>query len=95
MSGPDLEQAAKIIAENVVSALMRDQRSPLRDTVMSRDAAMTAIMVELLRVMPTEDSERLAEACNRGIGELAITGMLGSRVGAVDPDDGSVTMRQE
>lgn len=92
MSGPDLEQAAKIIAENVVSALLRDQLPPVRDTPMARDAAVTAIMVELLRIMPTEDRDRLAEACNRGLGELAITGMLGRRVEAVDPDDGSVTL---
>jgi hypothetical protein len=94
MHGPDTETAARIIAENVVSALMRDQGSPLRDTAMSRDAAMTGIMVELLRVMPTEDGARLAEACNRGLSELVITGMSGPTVEAVDPDDGSVTMRQ-
>jgi len=88
------QQAAKIIAENVVSALMRDQGPPLRNTAMSRDAAVTAIMVELLRIMPTEDSNQLADACNRGLNELAVRGMLGLRVEAVDPDDGSVTMRQ-
>ncbi|GJE14970.1 hypothetical protein [Methylobacterium longum] len=92
MVGPNLEQAALVIAENVVLAVVRDLSSSLRDTPMARDAAMTAIMIELLRVMPTEDSDRLAEACNYGLGELVITGALGPIVEAVDPDDGSVTI---
>jgi len=92
MVGPNLEQAAQVIAENVVSAVIRDLSS-LRDTPMARDAAVTAIMIELLRVMPTEDSDRLAEACNRGLGELVITEALGPIVEAVDPENGSVTMR--
>ena len=93
MQGYDAETAARIIAENVVSAALRDAASSLRDTSMARDAAITAIMIELLRIMPTDDSDGLAEACNRGLGELAIIGALGPLVEAVDPDDGSVTMR--
>lgn len=76
MIGPNLEQAAQVIAENVVSAVVRHLSSSLRNTLVARDAAITAIMIELLRVMPTEDSDRLAEACNRGLGELMITGVL-------------------
>ena len=91
--GPDIETAAKVIAEKVVSAVIRDLSSSLRDTPMARDAAITTIMIELLRVMPTEDSSRLADACNRGLGELVITEALGPVVEAIDPDDGSVTMR--
>ena len=93
MHTPDLERVAHVIAENVVSAIMRDPMSPLRDTPAAREAAVIAIMVELLRVMPTEDSNRLAEASNRGLGKLMITEASGPVVGAVDPDDGSVTMR--
>ena len=93
MVGPNLEQAAQVIAANVVSAVVRDLSSSLRDTPMARDAAMTAIMIKLLQVMPTEDSDRLAEACNRGLGELMMIGASGPIVEAVDPDDGSVTMR--
>lgn len=89
---PGVERAAQVIAENVVSAVLRDAVSSLRDTQMGREAAVTAIMVELLRVMPTEDSGRLADACNRGLSELVITGVSGPIVEAVDPDDGSVTM---
>lgn len=92
MHTPDLERVAHVIADNVVSAVMRDPQSPLRDTPAAREAAVTAIMVELLRVLPTEDSDRLAEACNRGLGELMITEASGPVVEAVDPDDGSVTM---
>lgn len=92
MVGPNLEQAAQVIAENVISAVMRHTLSPLRETPMAREAAVTAIMIELLRVLPTEDSDRLAEACNRGLGELMITEASGPVVEAVDPDDGSVTM---
>ena len=89
------ERAAKIVAENVVSAVMRDPSSPLRNTPRAREAAVTAIIIELLRVMPTRDSDRLAAACNRGLSELLIAASSGPRVEAVDPDDGSVTMRQE
>lgn len=89
---PGVERAAQVIAENVVSAVLRDAVSSLRDTQMGREAAVTAIMIELLRVMPTEDSDRLADACNRGLSELVITGVSGPIVEAVDPDDGSVTM---
>lgn len=92
MTGPDLEQAAQVIAENVVSAVVRDPLSPLRDTPMAREAAVSSIMIELLRVMPTEDSDRLADACNRGLRDLVITGAVSPIVTAVDPDDGSVTM---
>jgi hypothetical protein len=93
MVGLNLEQAAQVIAENLVSAVIRDLSSSLRDTPMAREAAITAIMILLLRVMPTEDSDRLAEACNRGLGELVISEALAPIVEAVDPDDGSVTMR--
>ena len=89
---PGVERAAQVIAENVVSAVLRDAVSSLRDTQVGREAAVTAIMIELLRVMPTEDSDRLADACNRGLSELVITGVSGPIVEAVDPDDGSVTM---
>ena len=94
VTGPNLEQAALVIADNVVSAVIRDVSSSLRDAPMARDAAVTAIMIELLRVMPTEDSNQLADACNRGLAKLEITGVAGPLVGAVDPDDGSVTMRE-
>lgn len=93
MHGPDVETAAKIIAENVVSAVARDPMSPLRDTPRAREAALAAIMIELLRVMPTGDSDRLADACNRGLGGLVITEASGPVIEAVDPDDGSVTIR--
>jgi hypothetical protein len=92
MPSPGLERTAHIIAENVASAIARDPASPLRDRPRAREAVLTAIMVELLRVMPTDDSDRLAAACNRALDELAITGLPRPRVSAVDPDDGSVTM---
>ena len=93
MHTPNLERVAHVIAYNVVSAVMRDPQSPLRDIPAAREAAVTAIMVELLHVLSAEDSDRLAEACNRGLGELMITEATGPIVEAVDPDDGSVTMR--
>ena len=93
MQGFDAEAAAHTIAVNVVSAIMRDPLSPLRNTPVAREAAVTAIMLELLRILPTEDRGRLAEACNRGLGELMITEASSPSVAAVDPDDGSVTMR--
>ncbi len=88
------ERAAKIVAENVVSAVMRDPSSLLRNTLRAREAAVTAIIIELLRVMPTRDSDRLADACNCGLGELLIAPASRPHIEAVDPNDGSVTMRQ-
>ena len=56
--------------------------------------AVAGLMRELLDVMPTDDSSMLAAACNRFLDRLATMSMPGPRVEAVDPDDGSVMMRQ-
>ena len=55
---------------------------------------MAALVRHLLAVMPTDASEVLAAACNRGLNEAAGAVSLGGpRVEAVDLADGSVTMR--
>lgn len=93
MSGPDLETAAKVIAENVVSAYAREQQEIGGFSDVGWDMAVSSMMGELLAVMPTEDSDVLAAACNRFLDRLATMSMPGPRVEAVDPDDGAVTMR--
>jgi hypothetical protein len=94
MHGPDAENAAKVIAENVVSALERDEYGAGAFLAGGRDMAVAGLMCELLGVMPTEDGGVLAAACNRFLDRLATMSTPGPRVEAVDPDDGSVTMRQ-
>ncbi|MHB2208274.1 hypothetical protein [Methylobacterium sp. CM6257] len=94
MHGPDAENAAKVIAENVVSALERDHDGAGAFLAGGRDMAVGGLMRELLGVMPTENSDVLAAACNRFLDRVATMSTPGPRVEAVDPDDGSVTMRQ-
>jgi hypothetical protein len=94
MHGPDAENAAKVIAENVVLAFERDDDGAGAFLAGGRDMAVAGLMRELLDVMPTEDSNTLAAACNRFLDRLATMSTPGPRVEAVDPDDGSVTMRQ-
>lgn len=93
MQDPDVETAAKVIAENVVSAFVREREEPGGFTGAGRDMAVAGLMRELLGVMPTDDGDVLAAACNRFLDRLAAMNMPGPRVEAVDPDDGSVTMR--
>ena len=93
MSGPDSETAAKVIAENVVSAFEREREGAGGFIGAGHDIAIGGLMRELLAVMPTDDSDVLAAACNRFLDTLATMSMPGPRVEAVDPDDGSVTMR--
>lgn len=93
MPGPDAENAAKVIAENVVSAFKRDHNGAGAFLAGGRDMAVAGLMCELLDVMPTEDSGVLAAACNRFLDRLATMNTPGARVEAVDPNDGSVTMR--
>ena len=89
---PDLELLAQIIAENVASALVRACDSGFQEG--ERAIVVQGVMRELLLVLPTDDSDRLTEACNRGLQVLIGMGVYGPRVAAVDPDHGSVTMQQ-
>ena len=59
-----------------------------------RKPLIGAVMLVLIGVLPTDDSDRLSEACNRGLQVLIPMGVHGPRVAAVDPDHGSVTMQQ-
>ena len=94
MPGPDAENAAKVIAENVVSAFERDHDGAGAFLAGGREMAVAGLMCELLDVMPTADSSVLAAACNCFLDRLAAMSRPGPRVEAVDPDDGSVTMWQ-
>lgn len=90
----DIEQVARIIAENVASAFERmcDDGGFEEN---ERETVVQGLMRELLTVLPTSSSETLAYACNRHLSVLAECGMHGPRVESVDPDDGAVTMRME
>lgn len=94
MHGPGFESAVKVIAENVGSAFERHDDGAGAFLAAGRDMAVAGLMRELLAVMPTEDSDVLAAACNRFLDRLATMSTPGSRVEALGPDDGSVTMRQ-
>ena len=89
---PDLELIAQIIAENVALALARTRDVGFEEG--EREIVIQSVMRELLLVMPIHDSDDLAEACNRGLQVLIRTNVQGPRVAAVDPHDGSVTMRK-
>ncbi|MGH1572046.1 hypothetical protein ACRAWG_16855 [Methylobacterium sp. P31] len=92
MQGSDVEAAIRIIAENVVSAFEYNDGAGTF-LAAGRDTAVAGLMRELLGVMPTDDSDVLAAACNRFLDRLATMNTPGLRVEVVDPDDGSVTMR--
>lgn len=94
MTGPNIEAAAQIIAENVVTAFEHGRHGIGGLKHVERAAAVSELMRRLLSVMPTDDSAILAEACNSVLADIfAAMGLTGPRVEAVDPDDGSVTMR--
>lgn len=94
MHSPDVEQVARIIAENVASAFERmcDDGGFEEN---ERETVVQGLMRELMTVLPTSSSETLAYACNRHLSVLAECGMHGPRVEFVDPEDGAVTMRVE
>jgi hypothetical protein len=94
MCGADVENAVKVIAENVVSAFEHEEDRAGAFLAGGRDMAVAGLVRELLAVMPTEDSDVLAAACNRFLNRLATMNAPSPRIEAVDPDDGSVTMRQ-
>jgi hypothetical protein len=91
MTGPDLERAAQVIAENVASAFERVHDGTFEEN--EREMFVQGLMRELLAVLPTSSSHVLASACNRHLSVLAECGVHGPWVETVDPDDGVVTMR--
>jgi hypothetical protein len=97
MQSPDLERTARLIAENVVSAVEREQETtpfqpPLHPLI--REALMVKLLRELLRVMPTQSGAVLADACNQCLDRFTSLKFSAARVEAIDPDDGSVAMRE-
>ena len=92
MPSPGLERTARVIAENVTSAVERDlDNSALHPLI--REALMVEMLRAVLSVMPTSSGLDLAAACNRCLDRIAGLHLPIPRVAAVDPDDGSVTMR--
>ncbi|MCJ2051026.1 hypothetical protein [Methylobacterium sp. J-070] len=92
--GPDPVQAARIIAENVASAVERSWKGkPFYAG--DRKIIVADFMRELLPGLLAEDKGTLVEDCNRHIVIVAEVGIRGPRVEAVEPDDGSLTTRQE
>jgi hypothetical protein len=93
MSEPDIETAAKIIAENAVSAFLRNRSGPLNLKPDARMLAIGAVMAELVRILPTDSGAQAADACNRGLAFFSQMGIDGPLVSDVDMADGSVTVR--
>ncbi|MGU3330317.1 hypothetical protein ACLBXB_25670 [Methylobacterium mesophilicum] len=94
LDSPTLESAAHIIAENVVSAVERECNDASFDDL-ARETVVARLLREILFAMPTRSSRALATACNRALDNTAgVMGLSSPRVEAVNPDDGSVTMRQ-
>ncbi|TXN00060.1 hypothetical protein FV242_23340 [Methylobacterium sp. WL64] len=93
LNSPTLESAAHIIAENVVSAVERECNDAGFDDL-ARETVVARLLREILFAMPTRSSKTLATACNRALDNTAgVMGLSSPRVEAVDPNDGSVTMR--
>ena len=85
--------AARLIAENVASAFARECDDAGFDDFF-REIVVARLLREILSVMPTRSSNTLTAACNRALDNTAgVMGLSGLRVEAVDPNDGSVTMR--
>jgi len=93
MIGHGLEQAARIIAENIASAF---ESPPNRRSfqVGEREIVVAGLIRELLPVLQLAESDTLAQACNRYLAVMAEVGIFGPRVEAIDPGDESVTMRR-
>lgn len=92
MPSPDLERFAALIANNVVSAFEREQDGAEFHPI-ARETTVSVLVRCLLVVMPTTSSDVLTKACNRGLDDVVgAVGLVSTRVEAVDPDDGSVTM---
>lgn len=91
MSSPSLERTARLIAENVVSAVEREQENTSLHPLIY-EALIVELLREVLSVMPTESGVVLADACNRCLDRIADLHLPTLRVAAVDPDDGSVMM---
>lgn len=87
------ENAARAIAENVVSIL---KHRPLECGFHAAgpEAVLTGLMRELLAVTPTASSDALAAACNRFLDGLLSTSERRPWVEAVDLIGGGVTMRE-
>ena len=93
MHGPDVETAARIIAENVVSAYERFREEPYLPE--KRAVAVAGFLRELLTVMPTSSGAVLATACNRHLSTLPDHGWFSPRIETIDVTDGSVTLEAE
>jgi hypothetical protein len=91
MHSPEIEAAVRIIAENVVLAVEREQENIALHPLIY-DALMVELLREVLSVMPTESGTVLVNACSRCLDRIADFHLPTPRVTAVDPADGSVTM---
>lgn len=87
------ENAARAIAENVVS-ILRHRPVQCGFALVGHDAVVAGLMRELLTVMPTNSGDTLAAACNRFLDTLPSRRERDPWVEAVDPSGGCVTMRE-
>lgn len=92
MQSFDAETAARVIAENAVSAFLQYRSGPLNLKADARPLAVSAVMAELIPILPTDSGAQAAEACNRGLMLFGRMGVDGPTISDVDMDDGSVTV---
>ena len=95
MQTPDLERAARVVAENVASAVEREQEGPSHHPLI-REALMVELLRALLPVMPLQSSAALVEALQslRRLLRRFPGGGGRATVRGGRPGDGSVTMRR-
>ena len=91
MPSPDLERFARIVAENVVSAIERMTGERLEPEE-RRHRVIGALMRSVLAEMPTGSGLALALACNRVLSDGPDRGFILPRVVSVDMADGAVTV---
>ena len=87
------ENAARTIAENVVS-ILEHRPAQCGFASVGREAVLAGLMHELLNAMPTASGDTLAAACNRFLDTLPSRRERNPWVEAIDPGSGCVTMRE-
>ena len=92
MDGLNPETVARVIADNVASAVEHQQRRGALHPPM-REALVIELLRALLSVMPTQSGAALVKACNLSLGQFAGLQVTRPRVETVSMVDGPVTMR--
>ena len=93
MHSPGLERTARLIEENVASAVERNLNKGALHPLM-REALLVELLRALLPAMPTQSAAAQVATCNRCLDYFAGFQGPGRRIKAIDLADGSVTTRR-